>query len=98
MNERKGAEREPMTQNESSIITPRQVEYWELEYRQLSLLPEWSELSAAERARKLLERIEAKLSEVDAPPQIKTLLGCSEEQRLESARKIIAHFEGAASS
>jgi enoyl reductase-like protein len=87
-----------MTQNEKSIITPRQLEYWELEYRQLALLPDWSELSAGDRARKLLERIEAKLSEVDAPPQIKALLGCSEQQRLDSAHQIIAHFEGEANS
>ena len=80
-------------QNEGQIVTPRQFEYWRLNYRELTVLPEWSGLSTEDRARKLLESMEAKLHEADVPPQSKALLGCSEDQRLEAAREMITYFE-----
>lgn len=82
-------------QDEGQMHTPREVEYWRLTYRGLTILPEWSGLSREDRARKLLENIEAKLHEADVPPQSKTLLGCSGEQKLEAAKEMITHFEEA---
>ncbi len=80
-------------EDKDGMITPRQIDYWKLTYRELSIAPEWSGLNTEDRARKLLERIEAKLHEADAPPQSKALLGCSEEQRLEAVREMIVEFE-----
>ena len=80
-------------EDKDGMITPRQPDYWELTYRALSIAPEWSGLNTEDRARKLLERIEAKLHEADAPPQSKALLGCSEEQKLEAVREMIVEFE-----
>lgn len=88
------SEQEP-TQNEGSAVTPRQFEYWRLTYRELTMSPEWSGLGAEGRAQKLLEKIEAKLHEADVPPQRKALLGCSEDQKMEAARDMIAEFEDA---
>ena len=84
-------------QNEDQMPTPREFEYWRLTYRELTILPEWSGLNTKDRARKLLESIEAKLHEADVPPQSKALLGCSQDQRLEAAREMITHFEDAGS-
>jgi hypothetical protein len=68
-----------MTDDEGGIITPREYYYWKLIYRELFLLPEWPELSAESRAHKLLERIDEKLPEADAPPQRKALFTCPPE-------------------
>jgi hypothetical protein len=58
-----------MTHDE--MITPREYDYWKLIYSELVLLPDWSELSAESRAHKLLERIDEKLLEADAPHNAK---------------------------
>ena len=42
-----------MTHDEGSMITPREYDYWKSIYRELVLLPDWSELSAGSRANKL---------------------------------------------
>ena len=39
-----------MTDDEGGIITPREYDYGKLIYREMVLLPEWSELSAESRA------------------------------------------------
>ncbi len=80
-------------EDKSDMITPRQLDYWELTYRELVITPDWPGLNAEDRARKLLEIVDAKLHEADAPPQSKALLGCSEEQRLEAVREMIVKFE-----
>ena len=82
-----------MTDDEGGIITPREYDYWKLIYRELVLLPEWSELNAESRAHKLLERIDGKLLEADAPPQRKALFTCPPEEKLKTARKMINYFE-----
>jgi hypothetical protein len=50
-------------------------------------------LSAQARAHKLLERIDQKLLEADAPPQRKALFTCPPEEKLKTARKMINYFE-----
>jgi ferredoxin-NADP reductase len=82
-----------MAQEESDMITPRETDYWKLIYRELVLLPEWAELSAESRAHKLLERIDEKLLEADAPPQRKALFACAPEEKLQTVRKMIEYFE-----
>lgn len=80
-------------ENESSQSTPREYEYWKLDYRQLAILPEWGELDEEERARRLLKRIEEKLKDLDSPPQRKALFACSEEDRMKVARRMLRYFE-----
>ena len=87
-----------MTQNEGDTLTPRQFDYWELTYRELAITPQWSELDAEARAQKLLERIEAKLSEADSPPQLKALFDCAREERLKTVRTMIERFADAGGS
>jgi hypothetical protein len=82
-----------MTDDEGRMITPREYDYWKLIYSELVLLPDWSELSAESRAHKLLERIDQKLLEADAPPQRKALFTCPPEEKLKTARKMINYFE-----
>ena len=82
-----------MAENESSQASPREYDYWKLDYRQLALLPEWAELSVEARAGKLLEKIEEKLKDLDAPPQRKALFACSTEDRLKMARRMLDYFE-----
>jgi hypothetical protein len=82
-----------MTEDEGRMITPRQYEYWKLIYSELLLLPDWSALSAESRAHKLLERIDEKLLEADAPPQRKALFTGPPEEKLKTARKMINYFE-----
>ena len=82
-----------MTDDEGGIITPREYDYWKLIYSELVLLPDWSELSAESRAQKLLERIDEKLLEADAPPQRKALFTCPPGEKLKTARKMINYFE-----
>ncbi|MBD0371427.1 MAG: hypothetical protein ICV60_11365 [Pyrinomonadaceae bacterium] len=82
-----------MTENDSSQSSPREYDYWKLDYRQLALLPEWNELSAEERARRLLEKIEEKLKDLDGPPQRKALFACSTEDRMSVARRMLDYFE-----
>ncbi|HKS26783.1 MAG TPA: hypothetical protein VJS44_03140 [Pyrinomonadaceae bacterium] len=82
-----------MAENESSGSSPREYDYWKLDYRQLALMPEWGELDEAERARRLLQRIEEKLRDLDAPPQRKALFACSTEDRLKVARRMLEYFE-----
>jgi ferredoxin-NADP reductase len=82
-----------MTHGEGGMITPREYDYWKLIYSELVLLPDWSELSAESRAHKLLERIDEKLLEADAPPQRKALFTCPPEEKLKTARKMIHYFE-----
>jgi hypothetical protein len=82
-----------MTQDEGDIITPREYDYWKLTYHQLVLLPEWAKLSWKERAQKLLERIDQKLSQPDAPVQGKALFACRPEEKLKTARNMINYFE-----
>jgi len=77
-----------MTHDEGGMITPRVYDCWKLIYSELV----WSELSAESRAHKLLERIDEKLLEADAPPQRKALFTCPEE-KLKTARKMINYFE-----
>jgi hypothetical protein len=82
-----------MAQNEDAVPTPREFDYWKLLYRELALLPDWPDLSAEARARKLLEGVEEELAKADAPPQRKALFNCPGEQRLKVARRMIEHFE-----
>ncbi len=82
-----------MAENDSNQSSPREYDYWKLDYRELALLPEWAELSAEERARKLLEKIEEKLKNLDSPPQRKALFACSEEDRQKVARRMLDYFE-----
>ena len=82
-----------MTHDEGGIITPREYDYWKSIYQELVLLPDWSELNAESRANKLLERIDEKLLEADAPPQRKALFTCPPEEKLKTARKMIKYFE-----
>ena len=82
-----------MTHDEDSMITPREYDYWKSIYRELVLLPDWSELNAESRASKLLERIDEKLLEADAPPQRKALFICPPEEKLKATRKMIKYFE-----
>ena len=82
-----------MTHDEDGMITPREYDYWKAIYRELVLLPDWSELNVASRANKLLERIDKKLLEPDAPPQRKALFACPPEEKLKTARKMIKYFE-----
>jgi hypothetical protein len=79
-------------ENESGQSSPREYDYWKLDYRQLALLPDWDELSDEERARRLLEKIEEKLKDLDAPPQRKALFACSPEDRLKVARNMLDYF------
>ena len=82
-----------MTDDEDGIITPREYDYWKLIYRELVLLPDWEELGAESRSHKLLERIDQKLLEADAPPQRKALFTCPPEEKLKTARKLVDYFE-----
>jgi hypothetical protein len=82
-----------MTENESSQSSPREYDYWKLDYRELMLLPEWAGLETRERARRLLEKIEAKLQNLDAPPQRKALFACSQEDRLRVVHRMLDYFE-----
>jgi hypothetical protein len=82
-----------MMENESGQSSPREYDYWKLDYRQLALLPEWGEMSGEERAGRLLEKIEAKVKDLDAPPQRKALFACSTEERLKVARRMLDYFE-----
>lgn len=82
-----------MTENENNQTTPREYDYWRLHYRELALLPEWSELSGEERARRLLEKIEEDLKNLDAPPQRKALFACAPEERLKTASRMLDYFE-----
>jgi hypothetical protein len=82
-----------MTENESGQSSPREYDYWKLDYRALALRPGWGELDDEERARRLLEKIEEKLKDLDAPPQRKALFACSAEDRLRVARRMIDYFE-----
>lgn len=82
-----------MVDHESGQSSPREYDYWKLDYRALALLPEWSELADEERARRLLEKIEEKLKDLDAPPQRKALFACSTEDRIQVARRMIVYFE-----
>jgi hypothetical protein len=82
-----------MTHDEGGIITPREYDYWKLIYRELVLLSDWADLSAESRARKLLERIDEKLLEADAPPQRKALFACLPEEKLKTVRTMINYFE-----
>jgi hypothetical protein len=50
-------------------------------------------LSTESRARKLLERIDEKLLEADAPTQRKALFTCPPKEKLKTARKMIKYFE-----
>ena len=49
------------------MVTPREYDYWKPIYRELVLLPDWSELNAEARANKLLEWIDEKLLEQMLP-------------------------------
>jgi hypothetical protein len=82
-----------VTQEESGMITPREYDYWKSIYRELVLLPGWSELNAESRANKLLERIDERLLETDAPPQRKALFTCRQEDKLKTVCKMIKYFE-----
>jgi hypothetical protein len=82
-----------MAENESNQSNPREYDYWKLDYRALALLPEWAELDGEERAHRLLEKIEEKLKDLDAPPQRKALFACSIEDRLKTARRMLDYFE-----
>ncbi len=82
-----------MTQNQENTLTPRDVDYWKLTYRELVISPEWAELDAETRARRFLEKIEAQLSEADSPSQLKALFECSKEENLKTARQMIKQFE-----
>lgn len=79
--------------SDDELITPRNFEYWKLTFRELAISPGWTDLSLAERARKLLDRVEQELSNTNAPPQRRALFDCSPEDRLGTARKMIEHFE-----
>ena len=82
-----------MAEDEGGQSSPREYDYWKLDYRELALLPEWAELEAEERARRLLEKIEGKLKNLNAPPQRKALFACPPEERLKMARRMLDHFE-----
>lgn len=82
-----------MIEDGSVSPTPREYDYWKLAYRELAILPEWSELGGEARAQRLLEKIEEKLAEADAPPQRKTLFQCSEGERLKTVKRMIDYFE-----
>lgn len=82
-----------MMQDESPLLTPREFDYWKLLYRELVISPEWSKLNAAAKAERFLEKIEAKLSEADAPPQIKALFHCARDERLKTVRQMMEHFK-----
>ncbi len=82
-----------MAENESEKASPREYDYWRLHYRELALLPEWSELRDEERARRLLEKIEEELKDLNAPPQRKALFACAPEDRLKTVRKMLDYFE-----
>jgi hypothetical protein len=82
-----------MMENESEQLSPREYDYWKLDYRQLALMPDWGELSEDERAQRLLGKIAEKLKDLDAPPQRKALFACSDEDRLRRARSMLAYFE-----
>lgn len=82
-----------MMENESNQSSPREYDYWKLDYRQLAILPEWGELSDEERARRLLERIEEKLQDLNAPPQRKALFACSDDDRMKVVRRMLSYFE-----
>lgn len=73
--------------------TPREFDYWKLDYRELSLSPEWPEMSEEERAEALLARIEKDISEPDRPPQIRALFTDSREQNLKRVREMMRWFE-----
>lgn len=79
-------------ENESGQSSPREYDYWKLDYRQLALQPEWAELNDEERARRLLEKIEEKLKDLDSPPQRKALFACSTEDRMKVARRMLDYF------
>ena len=83
-----------MTHNEDEMITPREYDYWKSIYDEVVLLPDWSEMNLESRAKKLLERIDKKLLEADAPPQRKALFTCPTEQKLKTVQKMIEYFEG----
>lgn len=80
-------------EDESGQASPREYDYWKLDYRALLLLPGWAGMSVEERAVKLLEKIEAKLKDLDGPPQRKALFDCATEERLEVARRMLDYFE-----
>jgi hypothetical protein len=82
-----------MAQDEGEIVTPREYDYWRPIYRELALLPDWSELSTRERAQKLLDRINEKLLEADTLAQRKALFACIPEEKLKTARNMIEYFE-----
>ena len=82
-----------MAHDEGGMITPREYDYWKPIYRQLVLLPDWSELNAESRANKLLQRVDETLLAADAPPQRKALFKCPPEERLKTAHKMIKYFE-----
>ncbi len=82
-----------MTEHEGGLVTPREFDYWKLTYRELALSPDWAKLDAEARARQLLEKIEIRLNEADAPPQIKALFDCSIDGRLQTVRQMIERFE-----
>ena len=82
-----------MTESDSGQSNPREYDYWKLDYRQLALQPEWGEMSEDERAARLLERIEEKVKDLDAPPQRKALFACSPADRLKVARRMLEYFE-----
>lgn len=79
-------------EHDSNQSSPREYDYWKLDYRQLVISPGWEELSDEERARLLLEKIEEKLKDLDAPPQRKALFACSPEDRLKVARRMLDYF------
>ena len=82
-----------MMEDESGQSSPREYDYWRLDYRALLLLPGWAEMSSEERAGKLLEKVEEKLKDLDGPPQRKALFACSTEDRLRVAQRMLDYFE-----
>lgn len=82
-----------MTEDGDLRPTPREYDYWKLSYREVAILPEWSGLGAEARAQRLLEKIEEKLAEADAPPQRKALFQCPEDERLKTVKRMIEYFE-----
>jgi enoyl reductase-like protein len=82
-----------LTEDEGNLTTPREFDYWKLTYRELSLSPDWAELTPADRAQKFLERVEEQLHAADAPPQRKALFNCAPEERVKTARRMIEYFE-----
>lgn len=87
-----------MADNESEKANPREYDYWRLHYRELALLPEWSEMNDEERARRLLEKIEEELKDLNAPPQRKALFACAPEERLRTTRRMLNYFESEGAS